>query len=956
MKNFFVSIFFIILFTSNLIVNMEARGVDTTAVQEWDYVTKYKLTGPEGPVSIHFTTRASLPIIFQMPEIVEMILPYLEEDPIDALYFAEALTTSHTTRAVCGKEKDLCIVYMDTPSYVNWLDRVGAYRNYRINNQGEEKKLKAPIYSYGETDEEYAFHQFPELKEWRFYENRTDYLGMPCYFKMFAHHWIKLWIKNAPVESKTSIGWENLRAEGVDYFFYRFGETLGVFRLLENHGLNPYKIANNGNTKSINSWACVDCLRQLDIESCSFNTGKYFFKDTCQEDLILASAVKAGNGRGHYYMGSSVAPNIADLNHRSVLTGDYFRNNTRKCNAEEYCACSAQLRCIPNRCISCIHKRWELVDMYDAWGMIEESFRDTNSYKMEIPHELATFRMMPDMVDKLGKNGSIGSQLVTKTFEQRVPFNNVGKYIEEVSKWFMKAPKKYGVRVDKEEADSMINEVTKMSREDRVKLIFYMRLLTLLPLKNFFVGDEFFQERMGFKDFEEYDNAADPMPFFPWPLNMSLVIGTENAICRRMRNARSFIAGKCSFYLRNGRAHAMTYAFKEDVDWIIRKAKMFIEIPKPVEELTYNWWDRWMTSVIRKLYGFEHTANRAISSSLIKALDQTPNLKYLQGGFALEGFSRHVNPRPFRYRGWFGCLGTLDASAPFWTEYNPHMIRQPLKYDEVTLKCLGLCNDMQKYVSVPFRAPEFYATKVVDIPVIGTRYPIEWKSHLKKYRNYMGRNEDEGHSARVRRMLGDLKAPKDKAFRIVPLDRMHEENVMDWALKTTVKIPDVSTMRKEITPGLKKFMEEKTKVINSMVSGDGQLCNRESTPNTVWQAQLVRLDYCAFHSGILIDWSKADPKKMRWGWIKRKYQSILRTIKYSNKRIENGTLSKETKKVIKKRRREEKKEKKSSPKKIKREEKDIEDMDMQEFVERISKNPALEMFLEFIEREKEKEK
>jgi len=894
---------------------------------EWDYKRVHKF---EDGTTIHLTTRSNFCSVLQMPEIVMHILNFLEEDPIDAVYFMEALTTATVTRVAVKDEGGVHeIDYIKSPSYLNWLKRVGDYRNYRKNKFNP--KANAPTYS---DDQGIYSNCLNRIKDWKFYEGRMFALGAVPYYKLFANHWIDLWRSNAENNIKReSIGWKNLRDLGVDYFFYRFGETLSVFNIPDDHGPTEYLTYENDRFV-VRDWHCVDCLRLLDVESGTYSSHDNYGKPKNNSDLITIhnDFVKTKGAKIGYIVGQPA--NNVDIFNIGLLAGRQFYMNDRSCGHENgKCFCGLNKRGMVKRCLGCIHKRWKLVDMFDAWGMIEESTRDLTETQMEIPEECLVPRMLPHSVAIHSKSAKNVNGLALKPSEELVKYGKVSKYISRITKWFMRVPRKYGVEVG--EMDGEI----RFSRFDRTRFTYIMRLLTMLPVKNFFVPHEYYRMRM---KGEYFDGCEYPLSsYLPWPLNISKSFGDKDESVTQ-KNMRMFAEGLSHYYVCVGMGHAMTYMMKEDVEWIIEAAKDLMRLKKPLDVTQYDWWSAWMNEVVSHLFGLAKVGGGEGKKDKIKWMDGIPNCKCLHGGLLINvGHSKNHRPRPFRYMGWFGSMGTLDPDNPFFEAYSQGNSRVPLSLlTSSEMDHLELNEKFRRFMTKANEVPTYYEEFKLQMDGELRRYSTTRKSHMKMFEIFVGRRDENYRKLRMERIAGKVLEEVD--YTVIGVENISLYDITSWMktfTKAGMKIPELSEMKKNATPSLIKF-------INNIKGKMEEEMKRRTTegPNTLWKAQLIRLNYCLIQSKYLIDWDKTSYDSIYWRQIRSCYNRVMMAMR--NAKDEAYREKEKKRKLDEAVEKLTKKEKKKKKRKI---EKEKHDVDVDELLEAIDRNPALEFLKEFID-------
>lgn len=891
---------------------MQQQQNEFTNGAQWDYVRRYEV----GEDRFEFRSRPKYHFIFQMPEIVEHVLGFLEEDPIDALYFLEYLTVNVKTLVVhCRKgSTDVDMDNIVSASYIGWLQRMGSYRDYRNSRVGMVKALKAPIYSTENVHfnglalrciEEGGFADFTKLqpfKEFGFYEGKMTVLGMPAYFRMFTDHWTQLWKKNN--RNQSSEGWSHLRNQSVDYFFYRFGEMFEVFRLDQRFDDNPYK-NDKKPAEGVKDWHCVDCCCLLDVEVCSYNSANLYFASGNQSDLSAVASQYQREEKADLDWVSSQGNTLNDMQALGVWNSCCFNRDVKQGNCPfeaGECFCPSRRRNLVKRCLTCINRRWKLLDMYDAWGLIEENFRNVSTYAVEIPEELLVHRLLPDNL----KSMSFGTKRVHEEDiknprEQCIEYGNVKKYIGKVSKAFLITPKKYGLNAaDEEEKDAIIKG--KVSRGDRVRLAFIMRLLTMLPVKNYFIPDEFYHARMGYTNFKTKETYT--APFLPWPLNISLQFQSSIGLELKARQVRYFGSGSAHYYTRASRGHCMTYMLEEDVRWIIQNAKEHIEETKYETQTRYDFWNDWLNECTRHFFDLrlDDKIRNASKENMLKSLDNLPNFKFTQGGFPVEIRWKHDRPMPYKYRGWFGTQGTLTPDAPFWEEYAPNRCRIPLQdHDSKTLAHMELNRRWREYVESPYQIPEFYEDFVpLATPEWGRRYAVDVKRHIKMYEVYTGRKVTDGYERKMAHLGLNKLSGAEGEYTIIRAQQLGKQSsITEWMEKNRTegkRAPNLNVMRREMRPSLKKFIKDNEVTVDKMMVDDSFRRRGLTKPALIWKGQLTRIDYCAMKSKLVIDWDRADPISIDWAVIASVYNSILRKIRYHNALLDEDIKRKEKRK------------------------------------------------------------
>lgn len=867
---------------------MEEQSIVAPAGREWDHVKKHSFTQNEDTVQVTFTSRASMHSLFLMPEIVDHLLSFLEEDPIDALFFCEFLTNSFQTRVAMKSKLGLDFDYHPTPSYVNWLQRVSSFRDYQTLNRGNLKPIEAPTYAYDFTKVD------PNAK---FYEKRCELLGLPCFFRLFSEHWINLWKKNKPAPTETdALGWRNLKERGVDYFFYRFGEILGVFNININVGSNPidFMMGDNKQSKRVRGWNCVDCLTMLDMDEAA-----YGYEGVPTDVMNVVANYRQQNPGVRLYEGSNPATKQMDRDYEDVCSGNYVRfpfNSRPRVNPK--------LRNVVKRCMTCIHRRWKLIDMYDAWGLIEENFRDVEEWQIEIPNGLLVRRMLPDSSGNM--RSGLGEGEVNIPREQHIGIRGPGRYIAAITGRFLGAPKRYGA-VDETAPQTVDTRFTTYSRQDIRKFSFIMRLLTLLPVRNFYVSHAFYAARLGFTDFKQIDNQSWPAYFNPFPLDISLARSSGSSYTGFHRRGRYYATGKQSYYSNISRGHSMTYFHEEDVRWIIESAKYFIGVEKPREICLSKWWSEWMERVLSKFFP-PGVSDIFPGKSLLYTLDSSPQNELLQGGFNIP-FSSDADSthKHFKYLAWFGCSGSMNPDLAFWSEYNPSIVELPLT---------AFTPDVSHHLLVS----RLIQTELRDKLYVPGVYVNEkeaednklFRRHLKYYDIYMGRVEGGGWQKRIAKMLAKP-LQEGRYIEILSLSDAFKRDLTSWVSKLKTKVPDLNAMRKDTTLSLQRFIERNGKKIELLTLQMGEH-KVKALPNSLWKAQLARIDYFAYRSGCLINWDKEDYQKIPWERVKREYSDILFQSRVHNDLLE---LKREQKEESKRKRKQERKELKKNLKRVK---------------------------------------
>lgn len=677
----------------------------------------------------------------------------------------------------------------------------------------------------------------------------------------------------------------------------------------------------------------MDCLTLLDMDEVAYGNGTDLSINVPRDVTDVVDKYRKMNPTVRLYDGGFAAAIPSDHDYIEACTGNHLRYPHKpKVHTD------GKLRNVVRRCMTCINRRWKLIDMYDAWGLIEENFRDAKEWQIEIPNELLVRRMMPDCSVNMRSDRGTGE--VGMPREEHIGLNGVSKYICTVTGRFLGFPKKYGT-TDESALTMAGSHFSCFSRADSRRFCFIMRLLTLLPVRNFYVPHPFFAARLGFETYKEIDNQTRPAHFNPFPLDITVNHSPGSTYDAIKRRGRYYAAGKHLYYASVSRGHSVTYFHEEDVRWIIKTAKEFIERKKPYDICYRDWWESWMEAVLSNFFPTE--AMRIYpGKSLLYILDTCPNSVLLQGGFMVPSKDSPGKAfNSFKYLGWLGCSGSMNPDLAFWKEYNPEIKELPLKaVTEEESHYMVVSGLIRTELRSRLRTPDIY---VNEKEAEGNK---EFERHLKFYEIYTGRRECGGLQKKIAKMLAKP-VPEGKNIEILSLHDALKRRLCSWISQHKSVLPELNSMKKDTTLSFQRFLKANEAKIDAMSLTSAHGRKSKVYPNSLWKAQLTRIDYFAFQVDILIDWDKVVYHKIPWADVKEVYSEILRKTKAHNLMLVKKL---EEKKNRKRKLREEKKELKRELKKIKRctlenEKKETETADFEELYDYMKKNPALCLLL-----------